>query len=271
MNRARVMMLGVALVAAAGAAMVAKNAVRPPVQTTIIKEIVEEEVLVASRNIGLGEQLTLNHLRWEPWPRKMTLGYITRKRNPGARQKYVGTVARTAIQRGEPISRSKLVSKGGGGVLAAILPSGMRAIAVPIKAESAAGGFILPNDRVDVILSRSSRRGRDTMVFSDTILRNVRVLAIGTMMENRRNKKNSGTGKSTATLELTPDQARTLAAAREQGNITLTLRSLADIRRGNRGPQSGSMRGMQDKQAREDRGGIIKYLKYGVPSQAMGL
>lgn len=270
MNRARVIMTVVALASAGGAALFAKNTVRQPEKMTIVKEVAEEYVLVASRDVGLGEQLTRNHLRWEPWPKKMSRGYITRRRNPEALRKYTGKIARSALQRGEPISVKKVVSKEGGGVLAAILSSGMRAISTPIKAETAAGGFILPNDRVDVILSRSTKRGRDRVAFSDTILHNVRVLAIGQMIENSGNKKNSGSGKSTATLELTPDQARTLASAQEQGDITLVLRSLADIRRDGKRPQDGSYTALSGK-GKKDTGGSVKYLKYGVPSHAMGL
>ncbi len=273
MNRARVLMTMIALGAAGAAGLVAKNAVRPPEKMTIVKEIAEEEVLVAARDIGLGEVLTHRHLRWQPWPKKMARGYISRKRNPGAKGRYVGTVARVSLQRGEPISARKVVSKGRGGVMAAILPSGMRAVSTPIKADTAAGGFILPNDRVDVILSRTVRRGRDKMVFSDTILKNVRVLAIGEMIEAKNKKKSSVSGRSgsTATLELTAGQARTLAAAQEQGEIVLALRSLADLRRDGQRPEDGKFSEVSGKGREEDTGEAVKYLKYGVPTQAMGL
>ncbi len=269
MNRARVIVAVIAITAAGGAAMLMKKAVKPPVQRTIVKEIAEDYVLVAARKVELGEMLTRQHLRWEAWPKKMSKHYITRRNDPQALRKYTGMIARATIQRGEPISPLKVVSKGEGGVMAALLSSGMRAIATPISAETAAGGFILPNDRVDVILSRTVKRGMERMIFSDTILRNVRVLAIGAMMENKGNKRNSGKGKSTATLELTPEQARTLAAAQEQGDLTLALRSLADVRRDGHGPQDGK-KVLADHKPKEDVGSV-RYLKYGVPTITTGL
>ena len=270
MNRARVLVAVVAVAAAGGAALVMKNAVKQPKLQTIVKEIAEEHVLVAARKVGLGEMLTRSHLRWEPWPKKMSKNYITRKRNPQALRKYTGMIARSSLQRGEPISPLKVVSKEGGGVMAALLSSGMRAISTPIRPATAAGGFILPNDRVDVILSRSMKRGREKMVFSDTILSNVRVLAIGSMIENKGNKRNSGKGKSTATLELTPTQARTLAAAQEDGDLTLALRSLADIRRDGKGPRDGR-KVISERKPKNQDVGSVRYLKYGVPTITTGL
>jgi pilus assembly protein CpaB len=114
--------------------------------------------------------------------------------------------------------------------MAAILPSGMRAIATQISAETGAGGFILPNDRVDVILTRRDREaekasGTEVQV-SETILRNVRVLAIDQTLDDKGAQKNV-IGK-TATLELSERQAETLSLAQKVGTLSLALRSITD-------------------------------------------
>ena len=119
---------------------------------------------------------------------------------------------------------------GDGGVLAAILPAGMRAISTRIKEETAAGRLILPNDRVDVILTqrRRGRAGSEDSV-SDTLFRNIRVLAIGQLIEAKEGKKLAE--GNTATLELTPAQAEELSAANAKGEISLSLRSIADMQK----------------------------------------
>jgi pilus assembly protein CpaB len=126
----------------------------------------------------------------------------------------------------------KLVKADGSGFMAAILPSGMRAISTEISPETGAGGFILPNDRVDVILTKRDRNA-DTRksvdpINAEIILSNVRVLAIDQTIEDKNGQK-VVVGK-TATLELKPEQSETLARARQSGTLSLALRSLADAR-----------------------------------------
>ncbi len=141
-----------------------------------------------------------------------------------------GSIARSSLLAGEPITPQKLVKAGQGGVLAAILPHGMRAISTKIDAKSAAGSLILPNDHVDVILIRRlhGRNGQDENVV-DTLFRNVRVIAIGQQIETKEGKKAADSSASTATLELTPRQAEMMALANSMGDITLSLRSVADL------------------------------------------
>jgi len=153
----------------------------------------------------------------------------------------------------------KLVKPGDGGVLAAILPAGMRAISTRIKEETGVGRLILPNDHVDVILTqrRRGRAGGDEFV-SDTLFRNVRVLAIGQLIEAKDGKKLAE--GNTATLELTPRQSENLALANSMGEISLALRSIADIDN-------------KDQQAAgpDKRGNSIRVLRYGVKSRAYGV
>src|SRR5690242_19558339 len=139
-------------------------------------------------------------------------------------------IVRTPFVAGEPIREAKLVNSKGSGFMAAILPSGMRAISTEISAETGAGGFILPNDRVDVILTKREKAGEKSgtdVVNSEIILSNVRVLAIDQAPKEKEGQ-NALVGK-TVTLELKPDQAETLTRARQSGTLALALRSIADV------------------------------------------
>ena len=204
MKRARVMVLGIALTAALGAAWIAKKIVSGPREVeTVEKTVGSTDVLVAATAINLGDSVTTEDLKWQQWPVEgVTPGLITRSGQPDAPTQLAGAVARAPFIAGEPIKEQKLIKISEGGVMAAILPAGMRAISTPIREETSAGGFILPNDRVDVILSHKIQVGTKEEPVSEAVLRNVRVLAIGQEIENKDGEK-VATGK-TATLELTP-------------------------------------------------------------------
>jgi pilus assembly protein CpaB len=169
----------------------------------------------------------------------LTRAFITKEEGNKGMTSVTDAVVRSAISLGEPVTRQKLVKAGQGGVMAAILPDGMRAVSTKIKEETAAGQLILPNDRVDVILIRKvpSRRGDQNnteMRVSDTLLQNVRVLAIGQQIETKQGSKSSDINAKTATLALTPQQAEMLALGNSTGEITLSLRSIGDG-----GPKTG--------------------------------
>lgn len=267
MKRARMIVLVIAFAAAGGAAYVAKNMTGiPKIRTVEVNTADTVEVLVAGRNIRLGDSVRSKDLKWQTWPTEAAgSGYILKSKQPKAEANFSGAIARAPFLEGEPIKAQKLIKISEGGVMAAILPAGMRAISTPIREETSAGGFILPNDRVDVIVSRRVQTAaRREEHISETILRNVRVLAIGQNIEVKDGKK-IAKGK-TATLELTPGQTETLTLAQAAGEISLALRSLADALPGGiDGPQSG------DHGLYGDRGGSIKLLKYGVPSRAFGV
>ena len=152
---------------------------------------------------------------------------------PNAIELLAGSIARYPFVNGEPIREAKLVNAKGSGFMAAILPSGMRAISTQISPETGAGGFILPNDHVDVILTRRDRdaekaAGGDTHS-SETILANIRVLAIDQNVQEKDGQK-VVVGK-TATLGLTPAQTETLALSQQLGSLSLALRSVTDAAR----------------------------------------
>src|SRR5204863_189610 len=169
------------------------------------------DVLVAKSDIGLGQSVTPGDVQWQAWPAATASNsFIRRNERPDATTQVAGSIARAPFIAGEPIREPKLVKANGSGFMAAILPTGMRAISTEISPETGAGGFILPNDRVDVILSRREKSsGSGDIVRSEVVLRSVRVLAID-QVPKEKDGQNSVVGK-TATLELKPEQTEILA------------------------------------------------------------
>src|SRR5215204_2225569 len=235
MKTARLLVLGVALAAGGIAALLAgRSDPPPPPPPAPAAQIDTVEILVARNDIGMGTVVSPNDIQWQVWPTTAASPTFLRKSDrPEAIKQLVGAIARSPLVAGEPVREAKLIRADGSGFMAAILPSGMRAISTEISPETGAGGFILPNDRVDVILSRRDREaekqtGSDVHT-SETILQNVRVLAIDQTVEEK-NGQRVVVGK-TATLELAPRQAETLALSRQLGSLSLALRSLADANR----------------------------------------
>jgi pilus assembly protein CpaB len=183
----------------------------------------------------MGHVVTPNDIQWQVWPTAAASPNFLRKGDrPDAVQQLSGSIARTPLVAGEPVREAKLIRADGSGFMAAILPSGMRAISTDITPETGAGGFILPNDHVDVILTRRDReaekQGGGDAHSAETILSNVRVLAIDQTIEEK-NGQRVVVGK-TATLELSPSQSEQLAVSRQLGTLTLALRSLIDAKGG---------------------------------------
>ena len=231
MNTARIVVLAVAVGAGGIAAYLASGSDSKPPPTEPVAQLQTVDVLVAKNDIGLGQSLKPEDLQWQTWPAATASGvFIKRSERPDATKQVTGSIARFPFIAGEPIREQKLVKADGSGFMAAILPTGMRAISTEITPETGAGGFILPNDRVDVILSKREknpdRSGADT-VNSEIILSNVRVLAID-QAPKEKDGQNAVVGK-TVTLELKPEQAETLARSRQSGTLSLALRSIADL------------------------------------------
>ncbi len=233
MMTARIIVLVVALGAGAGAAYLASgtdNSKSAAVHDAA-PQLATVEVLVAKSDVGLGQVVRPENLQWQSWPAATASSLLIRRDNrPDAASQVAGSIARAQFFAGEPIREQKLVKAGGAGFMAAILPSGMRAISTDISPETGAGGFILPNDRVDVILSKrdknQERGGTPDTVNAEIILSNVRVLAID-QAPKEKDGETTVLGK-TVTLELKPEQAETLARARQSGTLSLALRSLLD-------------------------------------------
>jgi pilus assembly protein CpaB len=236
MRKARILVLVVAIAAGGLAAMLAGGSDEKAAPAPPVAQIDTVEILVAKGDINMGQAVSQSDIHWQVWPAAAAgPHFIRRSDKPDAIKQLTGSIARTPFVTGEPIREAKLIKAHGSGFMAAILPSGMRAISTEISPETGAGGFILPNDRVDVILSRRDKEaekaaGGVEIHTSETILSNVRVLAIDQTIEEKGGQR-VVVGK-TATLELSPRQAEILAVSRQKGTLSLALRSLADVNAG---------------------------------------
>ncbi|MEY4878946.1 MAG: hypothetical protein RJB62_415 [Pseudomonadota bacterium] len=229
MNVTRIAVLGVAAIAAVGAALLVRGMLggNQDVEATVEPEFQIVEVMVATDRIEPGRVLTVDQVRWEEWPSTaISDELITQEAHPEIAEFIVGAVARAPLIEGEPITEAKIVRTGNGTFLSATLGPGKRAVSIPISAQTGAGGFVLPNDRVDVILTREISGGEVTSYRSDTIVRDIRVLAI-----DQTFRKEDGVEflvASTATLELAPSEAELIAQAQSSGELSLALRGLGD-------------------------------------------
>ena len=230
MKVARLVVLGVAVVAGGIAALLAGRSGDPVPPPPPVAQIETADVLVAKSDIGIGQSVTAQNVQWQTWPATAASAQFIRKgERPGAIEQVSGSIARTPFFSGEPIREAKLIKANGSGYLAAMLPAGMRAISTEISPETGVGGFILPNDRVDVLLTRAEKTTGDEVYSTEIILANVQMLAIDQTVEEK-NGQRVVVGKI-ATLALTPRQTQTLALARRLGTISLSLRSLNDAQK----------------------------------------
>lgn len=232
MPASRIIILGVAAAAAGGAGYVAKNMSAP---TVVMEEagpqapqIELAEVLVLSSDVPMGTALE-SAIEWQSWPASgVNESFITRNGEPDALEKLQSSIARVPLYKGEPLRRSKLIGEGQS-FMSSILPSGKRAVATQIAADTSAGGFILPNDYVDVIMTRRNQNGAAGEGFvTETILRNIKVLAIDQAIQEDEEGRRVKVGE-TATLELTPSQAEIITVAQQMADrLTLALRAVTD-------------------------------------------
>jgi pilus assembly protein CpaB len=246
MKSARIFVLAIALAAGLAAAMLAGTS-KPP--TVVVQQppplVPTDGVLAAANELFRGDVLTEANMRWDEWPaEKIPAGVIRKSTSPSAIAELKGAKLRAGCATGEPLRRERIALGQHSGFIASDLPPGKRAVAINIDAQgsSTAGGFILPADTVDVI--QISKALEDHFIrisqneplaqkipgehdFSRTILRNVRVLAIGQNIQVN-NGDRAVTGSINATLEVTPEEAETILLAQRTGTLTLTRRSMAD-------------------------------------------
>lgn len=257
MKAARIVVLSVALAAGGVAALLAGRSPKAPEVKTEPPKMATVDVLVAKSDLPMGRAITPGDVKWEAWPATSAgPSFIRKEDRPKAIESLAGTVARAPFIAGEPIREAKLVNAKGSGFMAAILPTGMRAVSTQISPETGAGGFILPNDHVDVLLTRRDKEaeklsGAETHT-SETILSNIRVLAIDQNVEEKNGQK-VVVGK-TATLELSPRQAETLMLAHQMGSLSLALRSITDA--------SGDNQKVEDEPNKRRTG--INIVRFGV-------
>ncbi|HEX7921038.1 Flp pilus assembly protein CpaB [Bradyrhizobium sp. C9] len=260
MDKARILVLAIAGCAGLAALYLASGSDDKPAPPPPVAQLPTVDILVAKTDIGLGQAVKPEDLQWQTWPAATaSASFMRRDSNAEAIKDVTGSIARAPFIQGEPIREQKLVKADGSGFMAAILPTGMRAVSTEISPETGAGGFILPNDRVDVLLSKRDknpdRNGAD-IVNSEVILTNIRVLAID-QAPKEKDGTNALIGK-TVTLELKPEQTETLARARQSGVLSLALRSIAD----NNAPETK----IDDN--RQRRGDTINVIRFGVANQA---
>ena len=258
MNTARIVVLTIAIGAGGIAAYLASGSDQPAAPTAPVAQLQTVDILVAKGDIALGQSVKSEDLQWQSWPASTASNsFISKSSKADAIKEITGSIARAPFIAGEPIREQKLVKADGSGFMAAILPTGFRAISTEISPETGAGGFILPNDRVDVLLSKREknpdRSGADVFN-SEIILTNIRVLAID-QAPKEKDGANALVGK-TVTLELKPEQAETLARSRQTGTLSLALRSIADV----------NMVEKTDDQPNR-RGESVNVIRYGVAIQ----
>ena len=236
MKSAQIIVLGVAVAAAGGAGMIAMDLAEPPpmppmpMQTTEAPPAIETvQVLVATQTLPVGMRIEPGMLEWREWPRDaLADGFITQDADPAAMDELSGATVRLVSFSGEPVRRAKLVGADER-YMSSVLEAGKRAMAVDISVANGAGGFILPNDRVDVIATVAPPGGDNQSVVAQTVLTNIRVLAIDQMITESAEGGVTRVG-NTATLELTAREAELLAAVRQTASrISLVLRSTADL------------------------------------------
>jgi pilus assembly protein CpaB len=268
MNRLQVIVLGVSVVAFGGAYFVFNNYLgsqRKPQFIVEAPKMQTEKVLVAVQDIPMGSVLSDTMVVWQDWPKdSVSEQMFSKSIDPDLVADLKDTMSRDSFLRGEPLRRDKLVKAGQGGYMAAILPSGMRAVAIKIEnsGDTSAGGFILPNDRVDVVRvfrdEEATRAKGSEVLAHQTVLSNVRVLAIGQNVQEENGKKVVVGGN--ATLELDPKQSEIVLYAQNTpgSHLNLVLRSLVD--------SSGGTETVNDPS--ESQSTALTIVRYGSAQQA---
>jgi pilus assembly protein CpaB len=233
---ARILILAGAALSAIFAAVLVNGAASKKPQVEQVADV-GPSVLVAAKPIQVGQKISPEDLAWRPWPTDGINGEMMSKdKAPQALETVSGAFARTDIQAGAPIFPNQFVKTGDTHFMSAVLKPGARAASLPISEETAAGGFILPNDRVDVVVTReidaqvpSAAGGMQNSkkVVSSTVLQNVRVLAVDQTYKDA--KEGEALKGVTATLELFPRQVEVLERAKKQGEVSLSLRSVGNV------------------------------------------
>ena len=234
--------LGFALVAAIGVAYVTrliltKNKTEHPQNQAQEDQLKGTSVMVAAVPLNVGDLVDANSLKWMEWPKNMqgTHHYLTKANSKI--EDFVGAVVRQSVHLGEPLTSGDLIKPGERSFLAAILKPGMRAISINVNEASASSGLLAPGDMVDVIVSKnvqsgSGDQGGQQLTESQTIVQNVRLMAMGKKLKADTSNGSTPAAASetpkTATLEVTKSQAEAIARAQKEGEILLSVHSLAN-------------------------------------------
>ena len=234
MDVKKILLLVGALLIAVVTAVMAKNMFSgtssPQAQAAAVQA--GPEVLVATRTLPVGTIIDAEAFRYQPWPQGLVQpAYFIRGEGGAEPQTLMGTVVRNEITAGQPLTSGSIVRPGERGFLAAALGPGMRAVTVAVSATSGVAGFVFPGDRVDLVLTQEVEGGGDgpPLRASETIVRNSRVLAVDQRLNARDESGNQvAQTVATVTFEATPKIAEKIAVAQTIGQLSLSLRSLAD-------------------------------------------
>ena len=240
MNKNILIVLGGAVAVALLVAMLVQVSLGGKKQAPAPVQEAKVQVLVAAKNLGIGQELRDGDLRWQEWPKSSVFpGAIKREEDQKPGEALEGRLARD-VSEGEPVMRSALLGEAKGNFVAASLGPGMRAVAIEVSASSMVGGFIGPGDFVDVILTyKESVTTEDDnprvlemvelnldKLATETIMQNVKVLAVDQTATRPEDDKIK-VGK-TVTLAVGAQDAERLSLAVELGDLTLSLRGVGD-------------------------------------------
>jgi pilus assembly protein CpaB len=270
MSKMRVVIFSLAVGSAVMAGLLAKGfiGIKPEKEVVEINKVKTVDVLTAAKDVLMGEKFVDGSTVWKAWPTaNVSDAMITRDEKPDAQKVYMNARARLAVYEGETIMEKKIILPDQTGFMSAILPKGMRAISVAISERSAAGGFILPNDRVDVILTKkvASSQNAEKVPVSETVLSNVRVLAINQTYRQQQDGDNVTVAEGkTATLELDPRQSEVIAQIESVGELSLALRSIAE--NDGKSMEKEGPKLADQYSGKKARGNDTLFVRYGVES-----
>jgi pilus assembly protein CpaB len=236
MDSRKVLLLVGALIVAAITAFMARSLIvgssAPQASAAVAPAIDGPEVLVATKALPVGTILDATALKYQPWPKELVENAYFIRKSGFDQRTLIGTVVRNAITAGQPLTQGALVKPGDRGFLAAALGPGMRAVTVPVQAQTSVAGFVFPGDRIDLILTQAVPGGGDgpPLKAAETIMRNLRVLATDQRTDNSvgEDGKTQVRTFSNVTIEATPKIAEQIAVAQTLGSLSLSLRSIAD-------------------------------------------
>lgn len=229
MNVRSLILVVAALLIAVVTALFARNLLTSegtkPAQAAAAQETKGPRVLVAAIPLPVGHIIEAAQVRWQKWPND-NLDQTYFVEGQAQQDAYVGKVVRTSMTPGQPLTQGAIVGPGERGFLAAVLTKGMRAITVSVSDTSGVAGFVFPGDRVDLILTTEvPREDAPSIKVSQTVLRNVRVLAVDQRTNDLENLPKVG---RTVTLEVTPKLVEKIAVMQKLGGLSLSLRPLAE-------------------------------------------
>ncbi|GAB4230239.1 MAG: Flp pilus assembly protein CpaB [Methyloligellaceae bacterium] len=230
MRLGNIIMLGAALVFGLAAALLAKiwleNQTPAPVAKQERPAVAMRTLVVAAKPLRFGMELSPSHLTEIEWPEKAipkgAFAKISDIMSAKGRR-----IVLSAIARNEPVLREKITGPGQRATLSALVAEGMRAVAISVNDVLGVAGFVLPGERVDILLTRSEKKEvvngpSQTIAYTDVLLQNVRVLAVDQLADDRSAKPSL---VKTVTIEVNAEQAQKVALGAQVGVLSLALRS----------------------------------------------